>query len=126
MYGIPYFLNIKEDEPLDCVNKACIVTHVDWDGSMGFMSPDNIAFVEVQPETVGQFTEKLDSEGNEVYNGDILEDVFEGIPDRFVVKWYGFGFVVFDVKNDRYAGSPNYMQGNLKIIGNIHENPELI
>jgi hypothetical protein len=52
VYGVPYFLNIIEDEPEDCVNKACIITGVDWDGLCGFMSPENKAFIEVIPETV--------------------------------------------------------------------------
>lgn len=79
----------------------------------------------VDPKTIGQYTGKKDANGNDIYEGDILDDIFEGKKDRFVVRWYDYSFALFG-DDDRYKGSPDYMQDNLIIIGNIHEHPDLL
>lgn len=72
----------------------------------------------VRPETVGQFTGLQDSNGIDIYEGDIVED-----EDHYysVISWDNDDsmYVVGDVGglSDLYHPS--------EIIGNIHENPEL-
>jgi uncharacterized phage protein (TIGR01671 family) len=136
VYGVPYFLNITEENPEDSVNKACIITGVDWDGTCGFMSPENRCFVEVHPETIGQYTGLDDKDGNKIFEGDVVRYVNhheKGHPYyvNHVVQWsYKYNmWYCFHTKNKQEEG----IQGNcflyayakaspsFELIGNIHE-----
>ena len=84
----------------------------------------------VIPETVGQYTGLKDKNGKEVYEGHDV-DVrmsFEGgtLPHRGVIV-YDEEHGAFGTKND--AGVTllhNHCLHTLEVIGNIHENPELL
>lgn len=81
-------------------------------------------FFEVEPETIGQFTEKPDVDGWEIYEGDIWErDGFIGV----VV----FEFSHWAIKHLPSSKSIQYSSfysnaGGGKIISNVHDNPELL
>ena len=115
--GVPYFLNVTEDVPEDSVNKACIIKWVDWDGTCGFMSPENRAFIEVIPETVCQFTGLTDKNGVKVFEGDKLTDGnYTGVI-RFSNGVYALCF-------DEFSGSRYLFELNSSIwsvIGSIHD-----
>ena len=82
-------------------------------------------FMEVIPETVGQFTGLHDKFGKEIYEDDVLEEV-EGIEQlTYFVEWVGDGFALYDSKNDIYLGLYLTCE-KCKVIGNIHDNPELV
>lgn len=85
---------------------------------------DNIQHT-VNPDTVGQYTGLKDRTGNDVFEGDLLR-TFED--DIMVVKWVGGGFITSCLK-PAIAGLINtnrYAYPVSEVIGNIHDNPELL
>ena len=81
-----------------------------------------------------QYTGLKDSHGNEVYEGDIIEAVFELLDDELktvmdagVVVFKDCAFLVESFEDHR---EPLHewaqLSEELKVIGNIYENPELI
>lgn len=82
--------------------------------------------IEVDPATVGEFTGMVDKAGREIYEGDICQDKY-GIGE---VRWLQehCSFVIRTVNPEhRYFSLQS--DGQLKsteIIGNIHDNPELM
>lgn len=68
-----------------------------------------------------QFTGLQDRNGKDIYEGDILQDSYYGKPQY--VRWNdtipGFGMSF-------KTGATTNIPGNCEIIGNIHENPELL
>ena len=88
---------------------------------------------EVDPVTVGQYTGLKNKNGREIYEGDILKSERDG--RLYVVKfWSGMFYAsVEECNKGVYGGFPlhalteNEESGyECDIIGNIHDNPELI
>ena len=89
---------------------------------------------EVDPETVGQYTGSEDKKGVKAYEGDIVKCT-ESFPDEleFISKifWGGSGFLVkkgaIYYPVDIYDSNPGRVSLNkMEIIGNTHDNPELL
>lgn len=87
---------------------------------------------EVEEETVGQFTGLIDKNGNEIYEGDIVKTKGNW---GGVVTWNSRGYYYIKDKyyydNEEPDLSPLgslhcYERKQLEIIGNIHDNPELL
>ncbi len=73
---------------------------------------------------VQQFTGLLDKNGKEVYEGDYL---ISKDKKKYLVEWLDWcgGFYPFNERNDVYRTN-DIDDGDLLIIGNIFENPELV
>ena len=95
-------------------------------------------FIEVYPETVGQWTNLTDEDGKKIFEGDII---FE--PSW----WWGYRYVYLNrrccppciadstmqyilsknIENPLEEAAYNLWNGNeVKVIGNIYDNPELL
>jgi len=81
--------------------------------------------VKVNPDTVGQFTGLYDKNGKEIYEGDIIS-LNPRNSKTLKVYWNdrmcNFLLVNDDTVIDMYKDDENHY----KVIGNIHENPELL
>lgn len=91
---------------------------------------DRAAYIrEVIPETVGQYTGVTDKYDKKIFDGDILE-----FSDRFVIVFWHVHLGCWDSRflkftnkeNGRDDMSPLNWDYKSKVIGNIHDNPELL
>ena len=92
---------------------------------------------DVDPDTVGQYTGLKDRNGKEIYEGDILLLSDKNTYQELVVVEQGpYGWVFYNPKtvlrfkdgSYTYRAVENYRRlfGIGEVIGNIHDNPELL
>jgi len=82
------------------------------------------SLVDIEPETVGQYTGLKDCHGKEIYEGDIIR-----YPDTILIQPIKTAVVIY--KYDRFIaeGFDNTYDINWKkieVIGNIYDNPKLL
>ena len=84
----------------------------------------------VIPETVGQFTGLVDKNGKRIFEGDIVHCVSKlDSADMVVIFECGQFRMVISEKDHEYQTNTGYYDINCfekEVIGNIHDNPELL
>ena len=82
----------------------------------------------VIPDTVGQFTGLLDNKGNDIYEGDIVANDFgNAYIVNMTVEWCTDGYwALHEIDGDDTMHFVADYLKEIEIIGNIHDNPELL
>lgn len=91
-------------------------------------------FLFVDADTVGQFTEKVDKYGKKIFEGDIVKTKYGRL---CIVTWFdsrmhvGWDLDVVNTReNVRNTSAPDaydmWASENLEVVGNIHDNPEML
>lgn len=75
----------------------------------------------VIPETIGQYTGLTDKNGTKIFEGDIVKHPI----GTLIVKFLN-GTFFCSLMEDNYLSFLCSMHNQSEIIGNIHDNPELI
>jgi uncharacterized phage protein (TIGR01671 family) len=108
------------------VNNEC------WNDD-SIQSSDYLKILEVNPDTVGQFTGLHDKNGKEIYEGDII--AVNGIQIGYIVggvRGYCYDVIYTPAKSNGEKAWPLYSvvtidyPNKCEVIGNIHDNPELL
>lgn len=93
------------------------------------MNGDNPIKEEVYPETVGQYTGLTDKNGKKIFEGDIIETSGFGYKRRTYPVVFCDGYFGYQSEYDAIAFLDSEYpipQENREVIGNIHDNPELL
>ena len=87
----------------------------------------NIRMQSVIPETIGQYAELTDKNVKKVFDGDILKNEYEKNKYQYFKVYYCSRTHCWLVEN-KYGmlGKLYNVIGDIEIIGNIHDNPELL
>jgi len=80
----------------------------------------------VRPETIGQYTGLKDKNGKEIYEGDII--VQQGYSGKrpMLVRFEHGAFITGEHSGSSTSTRPMLIQKRCVVIGNIHDNPELL
>ena len=112
-----------------CKSSMCEITY-DLQHNIKAITSKNPFFVEVIPETVGQFTGLTDKNGKKIFEGDIVSfaDCWD-TQHKGVVYWCSGSYNVDCSKSDNEEDKDIFRlftayACGAKIIGNIHDNPE--
>ena len=86
--------------------------------------------IEVQKETVGQYTGLTDKNGARIFEGDIvsghLDDLFPEDESRYEITWIDYGWHLTNLDGTVDTAEQDWVNQNFEVIGNIHDNPELM
>lgn len=120
---------LGEDEPLvkigEWVYGSLILDNVD-NHHIHTLTRRGWEFVKVEIESIGQFIGVLDADGKEIYEGDIIQGNNQWIRHKIEYNEEEASFCA--KKSDDHC--PIYKwwidEYEKKVIGNIHDNPEII
>ena len=110
--GVPFF----EEDRCYIIEDLFICDEYDCTGAVNTM---------VIPETVGQYTGLTDKYGKKIFEGDIIQSL--ETKETAVVQWFPehSAFMVC-CKSSNEVGFLYECTKIIEVIGNIHDNPELL
>lgn len=109
--------------------------HFIFTDAEAFPANEFIGYAEVLPETVGQYTGLKDKNGKRIFEGDVVAqswyDFNEPTDDSFGEVCFcecdcSFSVLDFNKKSIMSMGHGFSYHYEVEIIGNIHDNPELL
>jgi uncharacterized phage protein (TIGR01671 family) len=102
--SVPYIINPDEYEEYWCVE------------DLGELA------VEVIGDTVGQYIGQKDKNGKKIFEGDILKGTYDS--HKYVVKINEYYVYTVDERGEQSV--LGHIKNYFEIVGNIHDNPELL
>ena len=114
VYGVPY-----------ADYMICGMTTAYYDDEVPISKYSEFDYIEVNPETVGQYTGLTDRNGKKVFEGDVI--CYRGEENTEVIYQLCEYALIFKSQKCPQCGLlTEYNRNNLEVIGNIHDNPELL
>lgn len=129
-YGSYVYTNDDRNNPFASgpfKEKHHIIQYYPGDWNLGGWEP-----IEINPNTLGQFTSLKDKNGKEIYEGDIIAfnwrssdgvDITDLLEVRFIRGVFAF---LWDGDIDHEANIVSPTHEWATVVGNIHDNPDLI
>lgn len=105
----------------------CSETYI-RDGDGIWLSDENLNVVTVIPETVGQYTGLTDKNGVKIFEGDIVRydvNYHDMVISYGVENWGGWLYEDMDDNMQAYS-IYEFCLKDIAVVGNIHDNPELL
>lgn len=93
------------------------------DGFSDWNMPRNTVNFKINHKTLGQYTGLKDSEGTKIFDGDVINGNYD---HSHVIKFIDGAFCASNNDVTCALNSLWIRQAKKKVIGNIHDNPELL